>query len=764
MFIAIGINILGCVILGICADKARRKNGKLAKSVWIYEMVACVCSIIFTMYIYTSSPQMAVIFRSLLMAGADWLLLFLMVFTQHYTEQFKEVRFIRNLVIAYASLDTLFMLLNIWSKQIFYVEITADAQKQIYYGNWQYVRMMHSIYTVGIIAIMLLTYCVVILKTSRFYRIRYTMIGLAFLLDGIASIFAVRIRGEYNLSFVFFSITSVVIYYFSLCYVPNELLQKTFALLIQESNSGIICFDNLGRCIYCNDVVKELCQIGEDLGTIERQYRKWYTGNKEDFVQSSIIYHTAYGGKEGKDRKFEIVVTQLYDEKDVVVGVCFTFYDRTKEQEKLEYEQYRATHDSLTGMLNKEQFYEETYQLLHKYSDESFYILYTNIESFKFVNDIFGIAKGDEILCRQAASMESYGTEKVLCARIQGDHFAMCIPESEFSTERISDAIQKIEEEFTSNVFHLRIYAGVYKVGDIEEPISIMCDKANIAGGTIKNNYQKRIAFYNTVQLIQSLKEKSIIGEFECALNKEEFAMFLQPQVDAKGQIQGAEALVRWIHPEKGVVAPGRFMDTLEKTGLVYKLDKYMWEKAAQKLKEWKQKEIPYYISVNISTKDFFFLDIYETFVQLIEQYEIEPERLKLEITETTLMSDFKENMKILGKLQAYGFQIEIDDFGSGYSSLNMLRNIKANVLKIDRDFLVATENEVRDQDILQSIVVLAEKIGMSVIVEGVETKKQLEMLIGMGCRLFQGYYFSKPLSVEKFEECYIRCEMTPPL
>lgn len=756
MFIARGINILGCVLLGICADRARRKNGELAKSVWVYEMAACVCAIIFTMYVYTSNPQVATMLKSLLMAGVDWLLLLLMYFTQRYTEQFKEVRFIRNAMIVYASLDTLFVLANIWSKQIFYVEITADAQKQIYYGTWRCVRMIHSIYAMGIIAIMLLTYCVVILKTSRFYRIRYTMIGLAFLLDGIASIFAAQIRGEYNLSFVFFCITSVAIYYFSLCYVPNELLQKTFALLIQESNSGIICFDNLGRCIYCNDVVKELCQIGEDLDIIERQYKEWYTGNKENFVQSSIVYHAAYEGKAGKDRKFEIVATQLHDEKDVVVGVCFTFYDRTEEQEKLEYEQYRATHDNLTGMLNKEQFYEETYQLLHKYSDETFYILYTNIESFKFVNDIFGIAKGDEILCRQAASMESYGTEKVLCARLQGDHFAMCIPKSEFSTERISDAIQKIEEEFTSNVFHLRIYAGVYEVGDIEEPISIMCDKANIAGETIKNNYQKRIAFYNKVQLMQSLREKSILGEFECALNKEEFAMFLQPQVDAKGQVQGAEALVRWVHPEKGVVAPGRFMDALEKTGLVYKLDKYMWERAAQKLKEWKQRKIPYYISVNISTKDFFFLDIYETFVQLTEQYEIEPERLKLEITETTLMSDFKENMEILGKLQAYGFQIEIDDFGSGYSSLNMLRNIRANVLKIDRDFLAATENEVRDQDILQSIVVLAEKIGMSVIVEGVETKKQLEMLISMGCRLFQGYYFSKPLSVEKFEEAFL--------
>ena len=757
MFIVRGINILGCVLLGICADRARRKNGELAKSVWVYEMAACACAILFTMYIYTSNPQVATVLKSLLMAGIDWLLLLLMAFTQRYTEQFKEVRFIRNAMIVYASLDTLFALVNIWSKQIFYVEITADAQKQIYYGSWQYVRMMHSIYVVGIIAIMLLTYCIVILKTSRFYRIRYTMIGLAFLLDGIASVFAVRIRGEYNLSFVFFSITSVVIYYFSLCYVPNELLQKTFALLIQESNSGIICFDNLGRCIYCNDVVKELCQIGEDLGTIEKQYRKWYTGNKESFEQPSMVYHTTYLGKEGKDRKFEIVVTQLHDEKAVEVGVCFTLYDRTKEQEKLEYEQYRATHDNLTGLLNKEQFYEETDELLHTYSDETFYILYTNIEAFKLVNDIFGIAKGDEILCRQAESMGNYGTEKVVCARLQGDHFAMCIPESEFSTERISDAIQKIEEEFTSNTFHLRIYAGVYKVGDIEEPISIMCDKANIAGRTIKKNYQKRIAFYNIVQLMQSLMEKSILGEFEGALTKEEFAMFLQPQVDAEGQVQGAEALVRWIHSEKGVVTPGRFINILEETGLVYKLDKYMWERAAQKLKEWKQREIPYYISVNISTKDFFSLDIYETFVQLIEKYEIEPERLKLEITETTLMSDFKENMEILKKLQEYGFQIEIDDFGSGYSSLNMLRNINANVLKIDRDFLVATENEVRDQDILQSIVVLAEKIGMSVIVEGVETKKQLEMLIGMGCRLFQGYYFSKPLSVDKFEESYIQ-------
>mgnify|MGYP000078184194 len=233
--------------------------------------------------------------------------------------------------------------------------------------------------------------------------------------------------------------------------------------------------------------------------------------------------------------------------------------------------------------------------------------------------------------------------------------------------------------------------------------------------------------------------------------------MYLQPQVKRDGAAKGAEALVRWVHPSRGILTPYAFIDILENAGLIYKLDLYIWEKAAQKLAEWKEKGYgSYHISVNISTKDFYIIDIYETFTGLINKYGIAASNLHLEITETTLMTDFEKNMNIIHKLQGVGFRVEIDDFGSGYSSLNMLKDISADVLKIDMGFLRKSENEVKGQDILESIITLAGKIGMDVITEGVETKKQLDMLTMMGCHEFQGYYFSKPVPVSEFEEKYL--------
>jgi EAL domain-containing protein (putative c-di-GMP-specific phosphodiesterase class I) len=273
----------------------------------------------------------------------------------------------------------------------------------------------------------------------------------------------------------------------------------------------------------------------------------------------------------------------------------------------------------------------------------------------------------------------------------------------------------------------------------------------------VKDDYHDCIAYYNKDILEKSIEERRVIAEFDRALNNEEFVMFLQPQCDGEGNAHGAEALVRWQHPSRGLLSPFFFIDILEKAGLVHKLDNYIWNKAAQQLASWKDtKNGDYHISVNISTKDFYLLDLYETFVDLVNEYGIEPAKLKLEITETALMTDFNKNMDIIRKLQNYGFMIEIDDFGSGYSSLNMLKDISADILKIDMGFLRASENEVKGRDILETIIELAQKLGMEVITEGVETKKQLDMLNAMGCGMYQGYYFSKPIPVEEFESKFM--------
>ena len=227
-----------------------------------------------------------------------------------------------------------------------------------------------------------------------------------------------------------------------------------------------------------------------------------------------------------------------------------------------------------------------------------------------------------------------------------------------------------------------------------------------------------------------------------------------------EGRMLGAEALVRWQHPNRGLIFPGDCINVFERTGLIYRLDIYVWELAVQKLSEWqKQGKNELYISVNISAKDFYYMDVYKTITTLVEQYGIIPKTLKLEITETAIMTGISGELEILEQFRNYGFQVEIDDFGSGYSSLNTLKDMDVDVLKIDMGFLRTTKSDriQRSMSILNNIIDLSKTLGLSVITEGVETKEQVTALTKMGCRIYQGYYFSKPIPIEEFENTYLK-------
>ncbi|MGN1187454.1 MAG: EAL domain-containing protein, partial [Lachnospiraceae bacterium] len=301
-------------------------------------------------------------------------------------------------------------------------------------------------------------------------------------------------------------------------------------------------------------------------------------------------------------------------------------------------------------------------------------------------------------------------------------------------------------------------YIGVYIVVDQDEAVETMYDKASLAIERVRGDYQQIITYYDDSDLEELIHEKNVVAEFDRAIANREFCIYLQPQVDCDGNALGAEALVRWQHPDKGLLFPGAFLGIIEKAGLIYKLDYYIWEMAAMKLAEWKKEgKGQYHISVNISAKDFYYLDLYETFTGLVKKYDIEPDKLNLEITETVIMSDVKMHMQIINRLQEYGFHIEIDDFGSGYSSLNTLKDINADVIKIDMLFLRETENQARSKTILNSIISMAKALNMPVITEGVETQNQVEFLSDMGCDMFQGYYFSKPIPVKDFEGNYLK-------
>ena len=681
------------------------------------------------MYIYVPGITITTLCKSLTLICFDWILILLMYYTQYYTGLFHGVKIIKEAMIAFSAIDSVMLIANVWNHQIFTITEINDYEIVTEFVKTNFFYKAHFIYNYLVILLLLLSFMFMITNSSKFYSFRYEIIFIALLIGFILDIVTIRSQSIYDVSMPAYGIMCMLIYYFTLRYIPNELIENTLSLIIKDMNSGIVCFDNRGRCIYCNDILSD----------------------RKDTMktETTVSFHDI-------KKYYEVVYKRIFDDKNNFVCDYFIFNDKTEDIQSLEKEKYKATHDRLTGLYNKDQFYVETYKILHRNADVPYCMLCSNIRDFKFVNELFGIEKGNEVLVKQAEIMKEYASDDIIAARINSDRFAMLIPKKSFSVDMILSIIHRMQDYFKDSSFHLHIFTGVYDINDLEEPVSIMCDKANLASETIKNEYKSNIAYYTERLFESSIEERRIIGEFERAISNNEFEMYLQPQVDSSGNLYGAEALVRWQHPERGLLSPAIFIDVLEKTGFIYKLDRYMWDKAAKKLGEWKKEgKDQYHISVNISTKDFYLVDVYETFVGLVDKYDIDPVNLNIEITETTLMSDFDKNMGIIRLLQNYGFNIEIDDFGSGYSSLNMLKDISADVLKIDMGFLRASENEAKGLDILESIITLAGKLGMKVITEGVETKKQLYMLVEMGCDMYQGYYFSKPIPVDEFEKKY---------
>lgn len=422
----------------------------------------------------------------------------------------------------------------------------------------------------------------------------------------------------------------------------------------------------------------------------------------------------------------------------------------------MQQERDRFAYDSLTGVYVREHFIHRVEATLKENPDKDYILFSTNIVGFKFYNEIFGEEMGNEVLKTQAFLLREAKEEHIWFGRVAGDGFAVLAEADKFDENRLMENSTLLQDRFGNDLYQLHIHTGIYHISR-EEPVSIMLDKTEIAVKSLQGKYGTCCAYYTEDMLEKSLHERRVLSEFEQALKEGQFCFYLQPQFSREGGCLGAEALVRWNHPDKGLVFPGDFIPILESTGLIWKLDQYIWEEAVKKLKEWQSlRGKKASISVNISPKDFFYLDIYQVFTSLVEKYEIQPKYLKLEITESVFLEDTKKQLALIGHLQKYGFDIEIDDFGSGFSSLNLLKDIKANILKIDMAFLEETENMQRSWIILNSIIDLAGRIGMETLTEGVETQTQMVRLKQVGCDMFQGYYFSRPIPVKDFEARFL--------
>lgn len=428
--------------------------------------------------------------------------------------------------------------------------------------------------------------------------------------------------------------------------------------------------------------------------------------------------------------------------------------NRTMDKDELETSGYLSTHDKLTGILNWDGFCRSARELLSQEKDEQFLLISANIQNFKLVNNLFGRNKGDEVLIEIANILKEQCGDKSTYSRTGGDTFAICIPKRDNPENWLLSILEQVKSLIDSPSYRLNIHIGIYKIENANLPISIMFDRSYMALQSIRNHREQVIAWFDESLLKSALHEQEVISDFEHNLQSGQFVIYLQPQVNQKGQIEGAECLVRWILPDGKMVPPFEFIGILEQSDLISSLDRYVWELAARQLHAWKGTPFEHiYLSINVSPQDFYYIDVAKTMKELCQKYEIPPKMLHVEITETAIADETQNNKATIELLQEHGFLVEIDDFGKGSSSLSLLKDIRADVLKVDMGFLRKSENTQRGNIILESVIDMAKRLGMEVISEGVETETQLKSLTELGCDMFQGYYFSKPIPVAAFEQ-----------
>lgn len=411
-------------------------------------------------------------------------------------------------------------------------------------------------------------------------------------------------------------------------------------------------------------------------------------------------------------------------------------------------------YDRLTGLYSKEFFYQKVRERLNENPEKEYTIVSSNFENFKLYNDTFGIKAGDRLLCESASALRMMVGEKGICGRYNADRF-LCLQEREQEAKDRESFFEKVHQAPSDKMHQVSIKWGIYEITDPSISIEQMCDRALLAADSIKGQYNLHFAVYDDALRSKLLREQAITDAMETALNEEQFIVYFQPKYSLNEECMvGAEALVRWIHPKWGFMSPGVFIPLFEKNGFIPHLDRYIWEQVCARLRDWKDKGYPLLpVSVNVSRADVYQMNLVETLVEITQKYDIDPAYLHLEITESAYAEDPEQIISTVNSLRNLGFIIEMDDFGSGYSSLNMLNQMKMDILKLDMKFIQNEMEKPVNQSILNYVISMSHGIGLSVVAEGVETREQLERLREIGCDYVQGYYFAKPMPGTEYEE-----------
>lgn len=472
-----------------------------------------------------------------------------------------------------------------------------------------------------------------------------------------------------------------------------------------------------------------------------------YAMSQQHFKMADRLVLCAEQNSDGKLTRF--IVFYLFS---LLLSITVFAIVNKRNQKQLE---ESISVDQLTGLQSRYGFETAAAEMLRQNPKTEYVIVEFDIDDFKMINDVCGYAQGDMLLHELAAAISRWQGEKRMCARINADDFVLLAQSSETVIGQLRDILKQAagEQKYLESFGGVAFTFGAYRIEDNAELIKTIMDKANTAHKMAKVYDHKSLVWYDK-QLLEKLRLESRYKEqMHHGLANGEFKLYLQPKVELSSMnIAGAEALVRWKLPENGIIPPDDFIPLFEKNGLIGELDFYMLEKACIYLREQLDRGAsPFTISVNFSRVTLYQQMFYDTFIETVDRFDLPHGCIEVEVTESAFNKIADTVLQMLGRLKDSGFIISMDDFGAGYSNLNMLSKLPIHIIKLDREFLRELDSNRNMKGIVACAVEMAHALGVQVVCEGVEQSEHITFLQEIGCNFAQGYYFSRPIPQEDF-------------
>lgn len=716
--------------------------------------VICTISamlLVYSLFLMSEFYNKALILFCVYKVCAIWTYYLTFSFNHAFTNTTKKLGFIKEFYFILCFIDSVLLLANARVNVIFDL-VPAHTNAGFFYWGIKYTskfgfhKLVCAILSFSSLALFISS----IVKAPSYNKVKYVTILTSESLVLIANYVFNSLNLPLNISLLMLVASSIFIANYVNKDFSAPVLIGPLSAITESINDIIFCYDSSENLIYANSAAKNVFKKSNDnLENFAKEFRQNFLKNRPSELSLKL---------DNGEERYYITEYKDFFISNSNIGSYLRLQDKTKETLESRRKNYIATHDLLTGLFNRSGFFKKMQEALYQNTFKNPILICTNIKDFKLINTIYSEQVGDSVLQNQTEVMKRLpGHKKSIIGRIADDKFAILMEKQDFDKDIFEEVFNEVSCIIEKTLYNIQIVAGIYEIYDKKDTIQSIYDKAKISLDAIKDSDNQIFSFYNPSMMEKMLKEKDIVNDFEKSLNEKQFSIQLQPVMDKEGNVLGAESVVRWNNPKYEDLTPSSFLDVLERTSLIYKLDVYVWELVAKKLHEWKKRGFAdRFISVNVSSKDKFFIDIIKTFSELIKKYDISPQNFKVEIRETAMLENPEKTIAIFSQLKKLGIKVYIDNFGTGFSSLNVLKDFIADGIKMDTSFLSESKVSGKNKIILQTMISMSSDLGMEFIAKGVESENQMLALSKMDCKLFQGFYFSKPLPVKTYEAKYL--------